>query len=270
MSSSPKATSMEKVYAELGLVHAQTCSNANCELTSCKHLKSLRAHTMQCSRGGHQHGDNDQVDVESKVDEQTTSVNGTCSTCIEYWDLVKLHAKTCKEPNCIVEKCKLLRPSGMRKKLMVRVSHSKSGSSMEMSASVASSVADSVGGSMLMNGSGTVLLAKPKPFTSVLSGPKKLQDSEVLSEIDSDDEDRIRSSSSPEPKVSSASPLKSKGSFIKVGANNKEVPILEAHDAYSRTALDHGAPTNMANPMYAEDEEMGQIPRRKTWFSCGI
>lgn len=79
---------------KLGLPHASHCLNANCPSKACGRLKDLINHELMC---------------------ETKAARG-CSKCEEYWYLVGLHAKQCKNPECDVARCHELRPVPLPKK----------------------------------------------------------------------------------------------------------------------------------------------------------
>jgi len=104
---------MDHTKSDVDLKHSALCHDDDCELDSCKELKAMLHHARHC--GAHAAADQD---VESKVEERVTPINGTCTQCIEYWDLVKAHSRTCNDEGCPIDNCKLLRPSTMRRRLM--------------------------------------------------------------------------------------------------------------------------------------------------------
>eukprot|EP00798_Chlamydomonas_sp_ICE-L_P002381 gene2381-8689_t len=66
------------------LLHACNCSSSNCTSTSCKKLRQLFQHAMQC----------------------TVKVSNGCPMCKKMWYLLTLHAKGCTDNDCRVPRCK--------------------------------------------------------------------------------------------------------------------------------------------------------------------
>lgn len=66
------------------LVHACSCGNQECPSTSCRKVKQLFQHAVNC----------------------VNKVTGGCALCKKMWCLLNLHAKSCSRPDCPVPRCK--------------------------------------------------------------------------------------------------------------------------------------------------------------------
>ncbi len=66
------------------LVHACSCQNTQCGSNSCRKVKQLFQHAVQC----------------------TAKVTGGCQLCKKMWCLLNLHAKSCTRADCPVPRCK--------------------------------------------------------------------------------------------------------------------------------------------------------------------
>ena len=62
------------------LVHACDCKNPNCSSSSCRKVRQLFQHAVQCQ----------------------LKVTGGCQLCKKMWCLLNLHAKSCTNANCSV------------------------------------------------------------------------------------------------------------------------------------------------------------------------
>lgn len=69
------------------LEHAATCKNAECPSKSCRRVKELHKHAVECKR----------------------KVSGGCMHCRHMWYLLNLHAKQCCRDECPVPRCTELR-----------------------------------------------------------------------------------------------------------------------------------------------------------------
>lgn len=69
----------------LGLLgHASQCRSAQCKYPKCRKVKTLFRHGIQC----------------------TIRASGGCSLCGKMWYLLRLHARACKQSECLVPRCK--------------------------------------------------------------------------------------------------------------------------------------------------------------------
>jgi E1A/CREB-binding protein len=66
------------------LVHACSCHNPQCGSTSCRKVRALFQHVVQC----------------------TQKVTGGCHLCKKMWCLLNLHAKSCTTSDCPVPRCR--------------------------------------------------------------------------------------------------------------------------------------------------------------------
>jgi hypothetical protein len=66
------------------LVHACSCHNPQCGSTSCRKVRALFQHAVQC----------------------TLKVTGGCHLCKKMWCLLNLHAKSCTTSDCPVPRCR--------------------------------------------------------------------------------------------------------------------------------------------------------------------
>ena len=248
---------MENVYAEIGLLHAASCQRGitECDLKSCIYLKGLMGHVEQC-------------DTSPQFSDTAVAINGNCEECIEYWEIVKLHAKKCRKEDCPIDKCHVLRPSSMRKKLMAKMSTASSSSTVQ--GSNASSV-NSRGGSFMSDAPEFTAAVTGSPHGSRSAASftlsKKLG-SFIMQDIEHDLGSEL-------PRVASISKgLKSTGSFVSVGqSGDKEVPVLLGDETFANTIAEDSFDTNMENPMYAEEETMATMPkspRRFRWLFGGV
>lgn len=112
---------MSILFDDDELIHATTCELSLCENPNCCEIKLLRHHVLRCGLVVEQR----KCSITSGF---TIPINAKCGTCLDYWDLVKMHAKTCSAEDCTLENCKTLRPSQMRRRLMARSTVSTSGS----------------------------------------------------------------------------------------------------------------------------------------------
>ena len=69
------------------LVHASACSDRHCPSTNCMKVKALFQHGLTCP----------------------TKVAGGCMLCRRMWNLLQIHAKGCRTPNCPVPRCRDLK-----------------------------------------------------------------------------------------------------------------------------------------------------------------
>ena len=69
------------------LVHACSCNNPACPSSSCKKVRQLFQHAVQC----------------------TLKVTGGCQMCKKMWCLLNLHAKSCNRSDCPVPRCRELK-----------------------------------------------------------------------------------------------------------------------------------------------------------------
>lgn len=69
------------------LVHACSCHNPQCGSTSCRKVRALFQHAVQC----------------------TQKVTGGCHLCKKMWCLLNLHAKSCTTSDCPVPRCRELK-----------------------------------------------------------------------------------------------------------------------------------------------------------------
>lgn len=66
------------------LVHACSCHNPQCASTSCRKVRALFQHAVQCQQ----------------------KVTGGCHLCKKMWCLLNLHAKSCTTSDCPVPRCR--------------------------------------------------------------------------------------------------------------------------------------------------------------------
>lgn len=66
------------------LIHACSCHSAQCQSNSCRKVKALMAHSLEC----------------------VPSVSGGCLMCRKMWVLLNLHSKCCNKANCSVPRCR--------------------------------------------------------------------------------------------------------------------------------------------------------------------
>ncbi len=66
------------------LVHACSCHNPQCSSTSCRKVRALFQHAVQCQQ----------------------KVTGGCHLCKKMWCLLNLHAKSCTTSDCPVPRCR--------------------------------------------------------------------------------------------------------------------------------------------------------------------
>jgi len=312
-----------QVYADTGLTHALKCKEDNCQVESCEPLKKIVLHIQYVAKFKHPEGERSGI--------------GSCSICLEYFEIVKLHAKTCKSPDCAIFQCKMFRPSGLRKKLMKKgsnnISTSSRGSSengstastgkpseasfsgLEPILDVPSVVADldpittpksigarsssflavditdvdSDGSGSFVSVLGSSIGAKPederplsvkdelKKTGSILAmtspkGTNKAKSSFMDSTEHDANKDLKKSSSFIEVRpTSSSKSLKSVSSFIAVSQDGmKQVPVLNSAETFTEEKDEH--PDQVENPMYAENEVMGEFPKKTkskglfSWF----
>eukprot|EP00879_Flechtneria_rotunda_P004691 GHRR01004955.1.p1 GENE.GHRR01004955.1~~GHRR01004955.1.p1 ORF type:complete len:1088 (+),score=359.45 GHRR01004955.1:402-3266(+) len=69
------------------LVHACSCHNPQCSSTSCRKVRALFQHAVQCQQ----------------------KVTGGCPLCKKMWCLLNLHAKSCTVSDCPVPRCRELK-----------------------------------------------------------------------------------------------------------------------------------------------------------------
>ncbi|XP_020582739.1 histone acetyltransferase HAC1-like isoform X2 [Phalaenopsis equestris] len=69
------------------LVHASQCRYPHCQYPNCRRVKGLFRHGIQCK----------------------IRASGGCVLCKRMWYLLQLHARACKESECIVPRCKDLK-----------------------------------------------------------------------------------------------------------------------------------------------------------------
>ncbi|MEW5317257.1 MAG: hypothetical protein WDW38_008570 [Sanguina aurantia] len=69
------------------LIHACSCHSALCASNSCRKVKALMAHAMEC----------------------VPSVSGGCQMCRKMWVLLNLHSKCCNKAVCSVPRCSELK-----------------------------------------------------------------------------------------------------------------------------------------------------------------
>eukprot|EP00878_Enallax_costatus_P031506 GHUV01034456.1.p1 GENE.GHUV01034456.1~~GHUV01034456.1.p1 ORF type:complete len:308 (+),score=93.52 GHUV01034456.1:203-1126(+) len=69
------------------LVHACSCHNPQCSSTSCRKVRALFQHAVQCQQ----------------------KVTGGCHLCKKMWCLLNLHAKSCTTSDCPVPRCRELK-----------------------------------------------------------------------------------------------------------------------------------------------------------------
>ncbi|KIY94311.1 E1A/CREB-binding protein [Monoraphidium neglectum] len=69
------------------LVHACSCNNPQCGSNSCRKVRQLFQHAVQCQ----------------------LRVTGGCQLCKKMWCLLNLHAKGCTTTDCPVPRCRELR-----------------------------------------------------------------------------------------------------------------------------------------------------------------
>lgn len=72
------------------LVHACSCHNPQCGSTSCRKVRALFQHAVQCQ----------------------LKVTGGCHLCKKMWCLLNLHAKSCTTSDCPVPRCRWVQGVG--------------------------------------------------------------------------------------------------------------------------------------------------------------
>ena len=77
------------------LVHACSCNNPACGSNSCRKVRQLFQHAVQCQ----------------------LKVTGGCQLCKKMWCLLNLHAKSCTAAECPVPRCRELRDLRRRQAL---------------------------------------------------------------------------------------------------------------------------------------------------------
>jgi E1A/CREB-binding protein len=77
------------------LVHACSCNNPQCGSSSCRKVRQLFQHAVQCQ----------------------LKVTGGCQLCKKMWCLLNLHAKSCTAAECPVPRCRELRDLRRRQAL---------------------------------------------------------------------------------------------------------------------------------------------------------
>jgi hypothetical protein len=249
------------VYAEIGLVHAIKCQNPMCYLNSCLATKSLMKHVKNCTQFTVEEGD------------EKNEINGKCDKCIQYWEIVKLHAKSCSDDDCPIEKCKTLRPSIDRQRLMNKISSATSGSvaSGSVIGSNVSNASKSSNKNIKTTGSfvdaGERILQSVQSLAAMLPG--RSSETNNIGGGESGEESNLVAKKTSSPAIG----LKPKTSFISVGPTSPEgtqkfVPVLPADEAYPSTGDENDVPTTVKNPMF-EDEKGQTVPKlRRRWW-CG-
>ncbi|KAL0743803.1 hypothetical protein Bca4012_085316 [Brassica carinata] len=63
------------------LLHVMTCCTSQCQYPMCRIVKLLIRHGVTCK-------------------------NRACNTCKRMWDLLRMHARSCRDPQCTIPKCR--------------------------------------------------------------------------------------------------------------------------------------------------------------------
>ena len=70
-----------------GLMHAVSCTDTNCGLSSCGKMKKVVKHTLTCN----------------------TKIFGGCQICKQLIALCVFHSKNCQDKNCVAHFCKAIK-----------------------------------------------------------------------------------------------------------------------------------------------------------------